>query len=102
MRSQLQLRSSNVQKQRGCKIAGLVNVMGFRTSAPVLRLQPDFVPHGVRAVAAYTPVPLCRLDRNVTEQELNLIQFTSRCVTEPRARPATVVWCEVLHPAAFP
>ena len=40
-------------------------------------------------------VLLCGLHRYLTEQELDLLQFASRIVTESSARPPEIVWREL-------
>jgi hypothetical protein len=44
---------------------------------------------------------LCCLDRDVSEQELNLLQFSASCVAEPRARATEVMGCQLFDPGSF-
>ncbi len=47
--------------------------------------------HCVPKTLFASEVTLCRLDRNVTEQELDLLQFTTSFVAELRARSPKIM-----------
>jgi len=49
---------------------------------------PDFVVHGESEVLLAVEVLLCRLDRHVAEQELDLVELASGQMTEPRTCPS--------------
>jgi hypothetical protein len=56
-----------------------------------VRLDSQSVVHGNPELLLASEVALCRLDGNVAEQELDLIQFTAREVAEAGARAPQIV-----------
>jgi hypothetical protein len=62
--------------------------MGRRS---VWRLYPDFVIDGTVNPLFATEISFRRLSRNVTEQELDLLQFASRGVAKPCTGSVEVV-----------
>ena len=54
-------------------------------------LYPDFVVDGTLNPLFATEVSFGCLNRNVTEQKLNLLQFASRFVAKPCTSPAEIV-----------
>src|SRR6266481_1582348 len=44
---------------------------------------------------------LGRLYRYMTKQELDLLQFTSRIMTEPGTRSSKIMWCELRDSKSF-
>ena len=56
-----------------------------------LGFDPDSIIDGGPDALLAAEISLCRLDRNVAQQELNLLQFSSRYVAQPRTSPAQVV-----------
>ena len=63
-----------------------------KIAARRLRLQADFVVHRAPKALLAPEVSLGGLYRNVTKQELDLLQFASCRMAQPRAGPATVMW----------
>ena len=56
-----------------------------------LWFDPDSVIHGGPDALLAAEISFRSLDRNVAKQELNLLQFASRYVAQPRAGPSQVV-----------
>jgi hypothetical protein len=56
-----------------------------------IRFQPNPIIHGVAKALFATQVPLCRLDRYMSQKKLNLLQFTAGRVAKTGASPAQVV-----------
>lgn len=51
----------------------------WHSRALVLWLNADLIVHGLTDALLATEVPLCGLDRDVTKEKLNLLQFSSGC-----------------------
>jgi hypothetical protein len=62
-----------------------------------LRFNADAIIDGAANALLAAQVPLGRLDRNVPEKKLNLLQFATRRMAEPGTRPAKIVWCKPLY-----
>jgi hypothetical protein len=80
-----------------------VNVSGWsatRTATgpePLARgLNSDPVVHGRPNSLLAAEVPFRGLNRNMTKEELDLLQLPSCRVAEPGASPAEVVWCQLV------
>src|SRR5688500_7436467 len=54
------------------------------------------VVHGSPELLLASEVALCRLNRDVPEQELNLVQFATREMAETGTRASEVVGCELV------
>jgi hypothetical protein len=57
-----------------------------------LRFDADSIIDGAANALLAAQVPLGRLDGDVPEKKLNLLQFATRRMAEPGTRPAKIVW----------
>ena len=64
-----------------------------------LRLKADIVVHGIPQSLFAAQISFGRLDADVTEQELNLFEFSPGLVTQARACASKVVRRNVRQPA---
>jgi hypothetical protein len=69
----------------------------FQSQRSGCGLDTDLVVHGRRNPLSATEITLCRLDRHVPEEELDLLQFASSGAAESGTSPAKVVRREVGH-----
>jgi hypothetical protein len=87
--------------RRGCHFYWLG---GFRSDRFIIVfMQPPVlckvkkIVDGVSEILFAAEIAFCRLNRCVTQQELNLLQFTAAIVAQLRASPPQVVRCNVLQ-----
>ena len=66
-----------------------------RLGQVVVRIEPHVVVHGSGKALAAAEVALGRLHRSMAKQELDLLEFASRCMTQPGAGASQVVGCEL-------
>jgi hypothetical protein len=66
-----------------------------------LGLDADPIIYGGMNALFTAKIFLCRLDGDVSEQELNLLQFSAGCVAEPRASATEVMRCQLFDPGSF-
>ena len=67
-----------------------VNSDGSLNSAR-LRFKSHAVVYGVSQLLLRPEITFCRLDRNVSQEKLNLFEFTTRYVAKPRACSSKIV-----------
>ena len=79
-----------------CRLAGW-NLRRLRQ----VRFQADPIIHRVAEALFAAQVPLRRLHRDVSQQELNLLQFTTGLMTKTGTRPTEVVRCERRNPTVL-
>lgn len=65
-----------------------------------IRLNPEAIVDGASKLLFAPEVPLRRLNRNVSQQELNLVQFSAGDVAQPRTRTAEIIWRQPLNSRA--
>jgi hypothetical protein len=55
-------------------------------------IEPDRVSHGILKTLLAAKIPFCGFDGNVSQEKLNLLEFTSRLMAESCSCPAQVMW----------
>jgi hypothetical protein len=81
------------------RIAGLLAVSLHRGNLYSLGFKPDVVVDSIPQSLFAAEVSFGRLDADVPEQELNLLEFAARQMAETSACAAKVVWCNVRQTA---
>src|SRR5262249_34429120 len=72
----------------------------FHDSRDLIGFDSKFVVHSSAQLLFTSQVPLCRLNRNVPEKELNLIQLAASEMTQTRTGPAEIVRCKLFDSRA--
>src|SRR5580704_7065819 len=78
---------------------GFVQAIGGRRSNP--RSERNPIIHGMSKVLLAAKVTFRCLHGRVTEQKLNLLQFSAARVTQLRTCPPQIMGCNMLQPRAF-
>ena len=55
-------------------------------------IEPDRVIHGILKPLLAAQIPFCGFDGNMSQEKLNLLEFTSCLMAESRTCPAQVMW----------
>jgi hypothetical protein len=78
----------------------LIRLLAFHIlpSGSALISQPQIIIHGDNDLLIGTEIPLCGLDRGVTQQEFDLLEVTAALPAQFGAGAAKVVGAEVLDP----
>jgi hypothetical protein len=84
-------------------LANPIRRNGFTTVLTRLYVRPqvEAVVHWAAKVLLATEIPLCRLHRDVREQELNLLQFTTIVVAQFRTCSSQIVRRDMLQPRSL-
>jgi hypothetical protein len=79
---------------------GAIDIAPFSDSRGIAGFDSEVVVHSDAQLLFAAQVPLRRLNRNVPEQELNLIQLATREMTQTGTSPAEIVRCKLLDSRA--
>ena len=55
-------------------------------------IEPDRVIHGILKPLLAAQIPFCGFDGNMSQEKLNLLEFTSCLMAESRTCPAQIMW----------